>query len=57
MVLVPTLEEKVVSRKGKLAYAKVDVDEMCLVSVENEVKTVPCILIFNKGQMLESILR
>ncbi len=50
---MPTIEEKIVDRKGRLEYAKVNIDEQRLIAVKNQVKTVPCILVFKDGKMIE----
>ena len=53
-VLVPTLEEKIVAKKGKIAYGKVNIDEARILAVMNAVKTIPCIVIFKKGNQVKS---
>ena len=52
-VLVPTLEEKIVNKKGSLEYAKVNIDEQRLLAIKNKVKTVPSILVFKDGKQAE----
>ena len=53
-VLIPTLEEKVVELKGKIAFAKVDIDALRELAVQNSVKSVPHIVILNKGKAVKS---
>ncbi len=55
VVLLPTLEEKVVGLKGKVAYAKINIEEVKLVAVKLGIRTVPYILVFNKGKQVDSM--
>ena len=53
-VLVPSLEEKVIELKGQIAFTKINIDEQRFLAVQNGVKSVPCIHIYNKGTLIRS---
>jgi thioredoxin 1 len=56
MNLAPIFEEISKGYKGKLKFAKVNVEENQELAGEFSVRGIPCLIVFNKGEEVERIV-
>ena len=54
--IAPMLDELGSKYKGKLAVAKVNVDENASVAAEFGVRSIPSLMIFKEGKMVDSLI-
>jgi thioredoxin 1 len=55
-VIAPTVEELAVEYKGRLKVVKVDVDQNQEISIRYGVQSIPTLMVFKGGQMVERVL-
>jgi thioredoxin 1 len=55
-VIAPTVEELAVEYKGQLKVVKVDVDQNQDIAIRYGVQSIPTLMVFKEGKMVERIL-
>lgn len=55
-VIAPTVEELAVEYKGRLKVVKVDVDQNQEISIRYGVQSIPTLMVFKGGKMVERVL-
>lgn len=55
-IVGPALEELSSEYAGKLKFAKLNVDDNQEIAVKYDVRGIPCMIIFNKGEELDRII-
>jgi thioredoxin 1 len=56
MMMGPVFEKVSNEYKGKLKFAKVSTEESPDLAEEHEIRSIPCLIIFNKGKEVERII-
>lgn len=54
--IAPTLEEIATEYSGRLKVVKVDVDENQEISIKYNVRSIPTLLLFKDGQVVETLI-
>ncbi len=54
--IAPVVEKLEGEMKGKLKFTKINVDEFPDIASHNEVRGIPCLIIFNKGKEVDRIV-
>ena len=54
--VAPMLEELVSKYPGKLSIAKVNVDENAAIAAQYGVRSIPSLMIFKEGKMVDSVI-
>ena len=55
-IIAPTVEELVIEYKGRLKVVKVDVDQNQDIAVRYGVQSIPTLMVFKDGKMVERVL-
>ncbi|MEM3851687.1 MAG: thioredoxin [Methanomassiliicoccales archaeon] len=55
-MLAPTIEQLAKELKGKVVFGKLDVDENAVTPSEYGIMSIPTLLVFNKGQHVDTII-
>lgn len=56
LMIAPTVEEIAKEKSGKLKVGKLNVDENMKVSMKYGIRSIPTLLVFNKGQLVDQII-
>lgn len=54
-MLTPRIESIIAETKGQISLAKVDIDEYTELALDYEIATVPVLIAFHKGKMIERL--
>lgn len=56
LMIAPTVEEIAKEKAGKLKVGKLDVDKNMEISMKYGIRSIPTLLVFNKGQLVDQII-